>query len=212
EVPRLLMAASPAEAPADAHTPVVVRAFAATADGKPDGSVALVNVPSHAVAPGIAVGEIPGRRELGTRKIAARAGGNTREVMIRWVTGPPATIEADARSGDNGTFIVTARVVDGGAHPVAAPLLAHADSGVLDTTEAAGGALETRYRPQRPDDPGVIVLTAGTVERRLVIEPGRRGLRWVARGVSTANLAHVFAVGALVGAEGPVGTRVSLLG
>src|SRR5262249_40614397 len=51
EVPRLLMAASPAEAPADAHTPVVVRAFAATADGKPDGSVALVNVPSHAVAP-----------------------------------------------------------------------------------------------------------------------------------------------------------------
>src|SRR5262249_1172745 len=148
------------------------------------------------------------------QKVTVHTSTQRRDLAIRWVVGPPAAIEAAARpEGDSGTWIITARVVDAGAHPVAAPLAARAPSGILAATTADGGRLETRYRGARADDPGEIVLSAGGVERRLVIErQGNIALRWLARGISTSNLASVIAGGALLAAELPLGSRLAASG
>jgi hypothetical protein len=211
---RIVMVA-PTEIVADGHTQVTLRVFAATADGRPDPTLALVDpaAPPRIRGPGIMALDLPPRRELGDQKMVATTSTGSRELVLRWVAGPPAAIDAQARPlPESGTWMVTARVVDAGSHPVSMPLWARTTSGALEVSDAPNGALETRYRSARSRDPGEVILTAGSLERRLVIEPvGRIAAHIAVRAVSTMNLGHVLGAGALAGGEFALRPRVSLL-
>src|SRR5262249_25809564 len=183
-----------------------------TPAGQPDPTLALSGAEGvRVVAPGIVSATLHPRRTLGDLTLEARADGQVETRRVRFVTGPPDAIEASVRAGAPGSYLITARVTDAGAHELAIAPTASCDAGAVSSFEPiAGGAYRARYEIGPAGDPGEVVLRAGAVERRLRFDQATSGRpRLDTRGVFVSNLSHATGGGALVGASLPLGLRVS---
>jgi hypothetical protein len=217
---RLLVVPHPGELVADGRQTARVLAFAATPRGEPAPDLVLSGpgLQARSLAPGVVAGELPGRRELGTLLLTARADVLSAEAAVRYVAGPPAALEArvEPLPASPGSYGIVARVLDAGGHSLAVLPRADSATGTVTPFESGEAGYRATYRAHRRREPGEVVVTVGALQQRLAFEapplPLWEQLRWDARAALAANTSAVTSAGLRLGGYLPLSRRLFVAG